>query len=44
LPGAADRDQEIARASMKLQLLGKDILVTEIIAQAGQRRRVVECE
>src|SRR5262249_20479909 len=44
LPGTADRDQEIARAGMELQLLGKDILVTEIIAQAGERRRIVERE
>src|SRR6516164_11171264 len=44
LPRAADGDQEIACAGMELQLLGKDILVPEIIAKTGQRRRIVERE
>ena len=29
---------------MELQLLGKHVLIAEIIPQAGQRRSVVECE
>src|SRR6202034_2526493 len=41
-PRARNGDQEIARASMKIELLGEDILVAEIVAEAGERGRVVE--
>src|SRR5829696_2902552 len=38
----ADRDKEVTFAGVELDLLGKHILIAEIIAEARQRRRIVE--
>src|ERR1700676_3620408 len=42
--GARNRDQDVARPGMEFELLGKHVLVAEIVAQAGERGRVVEGE
>ena len=41
---AADRDHEIAGAGMQLDLLGEDLVIAEVVAEAGQHRAVVERE
>src|SRR6476659_1947127 len=40
--GAAYRDQEITCAPVKLDLLGKYVFITKVIAKTGQRRWIVE--
>jgi hypothetical protein len=42
--GTRNRDQQVAWTGVKLKLLGKNILVTEIIAKASQRGWIVEGE
>src|SRR5258707_15646206 len=42
-PGTADCHQQIAGAQMKLELLGEHLLISQIIGEAGLRRRIVEC-
>src|SRR5215212_313944 len=38
----ADRDKKVASAGVELDLLGKHILIAKIIAEARQRRGIVE--
>src|ERR1700726_2213534 len=42
--GARNRDQDVARPGMKFELLGEYIFIAEIVAKAGERRRIVEGE
>src|SRR5262245_21131021 len=44
VPGTADCDQEVAGTGVEFDLLGEDILVAEIVAEAGQGGGVAECE
>src|SRR5580700_73744 len=42
--GARNRDQKVARPGMELELLGEHVLITEVVAEAGERGGVVEGE
>src|ERR1043166_6447887 len=41
---AAECHQEIARPSMQVDLFGEHVLITEIVAEPGERRGIVESE
>lgn len=41
-PRATDRDYEVTRTSVKLNLLREDPLISEIIAKTGKHRAIIE--
>ena len=43
-PRTADRDQKITGTSVQLKLLGKNLIIAEIIAETGEHRAVIERE
>src|SRR5580658_7129939 len=42
--GARNRDQTVARPGVEFELLGEHVLVAEVVAEAGERRGIVEGE
>ena len=43
-PRAADRDQEISRTCMQLDLLGENLIIAQVISETSEHRAVIECE
>src|SRR5215469_7506818 len=41
-PGTADGDEQITAARMEVDLLGKDAIIAEIVAETGEHGRIIQ--